>query len=183
MFFQNLLTILIASIFLGISFSYIFSTNIFLTLIYSSIILFLSFFISYIFSEKIYIKPIFKLNILGMIISILLLILKIPFFPILSIEEIYYYSKARKIFERKITSKEIGKIALAFLLVLLIFGILGILLKNFLLTFLSSILILSFLFPYKNSLGSILFFYSFFYFSFFLLCSIVFLAVSLIFLI
>ncbi|MEM5830839.1 MAG: hypothetical protein QXO40_01390 [Candidatus Aenigmatarchaeota archaeon] len=182
MFIQNFLAIIIASLFCGISIAYIFSLNYFTSLITSFLVLFFPFIISFLYSEKIYIKPIFKLNIFGMLISIVFIIFKIPFFPILSLEEVYYYSKARKIFENKITSKEIGKVSFIFILTLFIFAIFGIITKSFLLTFLPSILILSFLFPYKNSFGSILFFYSPLYLSFFIISSIIFLIISLLFL-
>lgn len=183
MFIQNFLTILIASVFCGVSISYIFSLNYFQSFLISFFILFSSFLISYFYSEKIYVKPAMKLNLFGMIISLIFTFLKIPFFPIISIEEIYYYSRARKIFEKKISSEEIGKIAFIFLLVLLVFSVIGILSKNFLLSFLPSILILSFSIPYRNSFGCTLFFYSLFFFSFFIICSIVFMLISIKFLI
>lgn len=181
MFIQNFLNIFIASLFVGISFSYIFSLNTFFSCLISFLIFLTSFTISYLYSEKIYVKPIFRLYVLGMLISLIFVLFKIPFFPILSIQDIFYYSRARKLFEIKISSKEIGKVAVIFLAILLFFSIIGIIAKNFLLAILPSVLIISFLVPYPNSFGSILFFYNSFILSFFAIISAIFIILSIFF--
>ncbi|MEM5829945.1 MAG: hypothetical protein QXL82_00305 [Candidatus Aenigmatarchaeota archaeon] len=175
---RNIINIFIASLFCGISFGYIFSLNFLNSFLLAFGMLFISFLVSYWYSEKSYIKPVFDLFIPGMIISLLLIFFKLPIFPILSIADVYYYAKARKIFERKISSLEIGKIAKIFLLILFLFNIFGILIKNFYISFLSSLLILSFLIPYKNSFGSILFFYDIQFFAIILISSLIFLFIS-----
>lgn len=173
-FLQNFLSVLIASLFIGISFAYVFSLEYFLTSFVSFATLFVSFIVSYFFSEKKFIKFKISIYISGMLFSLIFVLFKIPFFPFLSIQEIYYYSRGRKLFETKISSKEVGKIASIFLTLLLFFSVIGVITKNFLLIILPSILILSFLMPYPNSFGAAIFFSNPFYFSFLVVTSIVF---------
>lgn len=179
MFINNFLNIFLTAIFCGISISYIFSINIFLSCIASLSILFLAFFASYLYSEKIYIKPTYRIFLIGMLLSLFLVIFKIPFFPLLSLGDFYYYTRARKIFEYRMTSKEIGEVSFIFLLVLLIISSLGIIFKNFILTFIPSILTISLLTPYPNSFSSALFFYRPQLIPIFLIVSLIFIVLSL----
>lgn len=179
MFIQNYILLFIISIFIGISFGYSFSLNYFFTCILSFFILFISFFITDVFSEKRFIKLKIGLYIPGLLLSVVFLILfKIPFFPFLLLQEVYYYSRGRKIYEKKISSEEVGKLSAIFLGILLIFSIIGIFFKNFLLVVLPSVLIFSLLIPYSNSFGSALFFYNFFYFAFFFIISVIFIFIG-----
>lgn len=178
MFLQNFLNILLISIFLGTSIAYIFSLDYIFSYFYSFLVMFFPFIFSYLYAEKIYIKPVFRVFIWGMIISLPFTLFKIPFFPVLSLSEFFYYSHGRKIFRTTISSIEIGKINFIFLLCLLLISVFGIIIKNFFLHILPSIIILSLLVPYPNSPGSILFFYNSSLLFFFTLISTIFIIIA-----
>jgi len=182
MFEENLLTFILASIFCAISLSYIFDLNFFNSIAISSSVLFLSFLITFFFAEKRYLKPLFKLYIPGMLLSTLFTLFKIPFYPLIYLE-IFYYQKARKMYARKISSEEILKISKLFITVIFLFSTIGIIFKNPYLVVFASSLIFSLLIPYPNSLGSSIFMHDRMFFATILLITIIFVLISLTYLI
>ena len=178
MFEENVINFILVSVFCAISLSYIFDINFISSLIITSSVFFISFMITFFFAEKRYIKPVFKPYILGMIISAIFTIFKIPFYPIMYLE-IYYYQKARKMYDKKVSSEEILKVSRLFITTLFLFSILGILLKNPHLAIFSSTLIISLLIPYPNSLGSSIFMHDRMFFAIILFSSLIFILISL----
>jgi len=182
MFKENVINFILVSVFCAISLSYIFDLNFINSLLMTFSIFFVSFFITFYFTEKRYIKPIFKLYVPGMLISALFTFFKIPFYPLIYLE-IYYYQKARKIYDKKVSSEEILKISKLFVAIIFLFSTIGIILKNPYLALFSSSLIISLLMPYPNSLGSSIFMHDRMFFAIILISTIIFILVSLTYLI
>jgi len=175
MFERNFLILTLLAIYSSIAFSYVFSFNFFESLIFSSLALFTPFILTYFLAQKNGIF--FELNFwnYGILISFIFAILKIPIFPFLSVGEIYY-KKFKRI--SKPSVKEIRSYFVLFCFFLLILMFFGIFIDKKISVF-SSIFLLSFLLPYKNSVGSKVFFYDALIYGLFLLLSFIFSILSI----
>jgi hypothetical protein len=156
MFEKNILLISLLSIYSSISFSYAFSFNLIECLIISFFILLFSFLLTeYIANKR---GIFFKINFwsFGILISFIFSLFKIPIFPFLSVEEIYY-KKFKRIKKPKVD--EVRSYFVMFGFFMFLFSLFGIIINPKISLF-SSIFLFSFLLPYKNSIGSQIFFFN-----------------------
>jgi len=172
---KNLLNLTLLATYSSITFSYIFSFNFLESLLFSFLILFTPFILTYFLAQKNGIF--FELNFwnYGILISFIFAIFKIPIFPFLSVGEIYY-----KRFKRisKPNVKEIRSYFVLFSFFFLILMFFGVFINKKISIF-SSIFLLSFLLPYKNSIGSKVFFYDALIYGLFLFLSFIFSILSI----
>jgi hypothetical protein len=168
---KNIILFILISFFSSISIYYVFSFNFLECLFFCFISLFIPLIILSILLNKNGIVIEFGVWNYGILISFLLSILKLPVFPFLCVENIYY-KKFKRIKKPEVSEIRSYFVIFAFFILLISFFGFSF---NFRLSLISSLFLFSFLLPYKNSIGSKIFYFDaliyglFFIFSIFLL--------------